>query len=321
MPVVGAVRLRQGAVDVSAVVFAAFLFTVLAVPVRTIGFVLTELPRSVVGWERVRTVLTATGEMPYGPSATTRATGPAALRLCGVGYAYTDGAPILTDVSFEVPPGRTVALVGSTGSGKSTVASLAVRLVDPECGTVEMDGTDVRELSASALAATAALVPQIPFLFDDTVRGNVTLDRPGDDAGRRRHARPSRRLCRPLPSGADTMVGERGTTLSGGSASGSPWPGLAGSPRLPPDDATSAVDPRVEAAILSGLRRSGCPISSPPTGGDDRARRRGVHSRTRAGGRAGSARGAAQPVEGRRTRSGRMRSGQRARRRAGPRSG
>src|SRR5215831_14229363 len=139
--VVGVVRLRQGAVDVSAVVFASFLFTVLAVPVRTIGFVLTELPRSVVGWERVRTVFTATGEMPYGP-VSAPAPGAAALRLRGVGYSYVPGAPVLTDVSFEVPPGRTVALVGPTGSGKSTVASLTVRLVDPDRGTVELDGVD-----------------------------------------------------------------------------------------------------------------------------------------------------------------------------------
>jgi ABC-type multidrug transport system fused ATPase/permease subunit len=258
------VRLRQGAVEVGDVVFASFLFTVLAVPVRTIGFVLTELPRSVVGWERVRTVLTASGEMPYGPVAA-GAPGPAALRLRGVGYSYLPGAPVLTDVSFDVPAGRTVALVGATGSGKSTVASLAVRLVDPDCGSVELDGTDVRELSAPALAASVALVPQIPFLFDDTVRGNVALDRPDvDDAGLRgalRRAQADGFVDR-LPGGPDTMVGERGTTLSGGQRQRITLArALAGSPRLLVlDDATSAVDPRVEAAILSGLRRAGCSI-------------------------------------------------------------
>src|SRR5215470_1041831 len=124
--VVGVVRLRQGAVEVGDVVFASFLFKVLAVPVRTSGFVLTELPRSVVGWERVRSVLTATGDMPYGavPGA---GPGPAALRMRGVGFSYaadasgdersaSSRADVLSDVSFEVPAGRTVALVGSTGS-------------------------------------------------------------------------------------------------------------------------------------------------------------------------------------------------------------
>jgi len=172
---------------------------------------------------------------------------------------------VLTDVSFDVPAGRTVALVGATGSGKSTVASLAVRLVDPDCGSVELDGTDVRELSASALAASIALVPQIPFLFDDTVRGNVALDRPDvDDAGLRGALRRSQAdgFVDRLPGGPDTMVGERGTTLSGGQRQRITLArALAGSPRLLVlDDATSAVDPRVEAAILSGLRRAGCSI-------------------------------------------------------------
>jgi ABC-type multidrug transport system fused ATPase/permease subunit len=262
--VVGIVRLRQGAVDVSAVVFASFLFTVLAVPVRTIGFVLTELPRSVVGWERVRRVLTATGEMPYGPAASTPA-GAAGLRMRGVGFSYSGEAPVLSDVSFEVPPGRTVALVGSTGSGKSTVASLAVRLVDPDHGRVELDGTDIRELSSVALADAVALVGQIPFLFDDTVRGNVALDRPGVDdaalAAALRRAQADGFVDR-LPSGVDSMVGERGTTLSGGQRQRITLArALAGSPRLLVlDDATSAVDPRVEAAILAGLRRTGCSI-------------------------------------------------------------
>jgi ABC-type multidrug transport system fused ATPase/permease subunit len=273
--VVGVVRLRQGAVDVSAVVGASFLFTVLAVPVRTIGFVLTELPRSVVGWERVKGVLTATGEMPYG-EAEIVGTGAIALRMRVVGFSYAPGAEadgrsassraeVLSDVSFDVPAGQTVALVGATGSGKSTVASLAVRLVDPERGTVELDGVDVRDLSAAGLAAAVALVPQIPFLFDDTVRGNVTLDRPGVDdealRGALRRAQADGFVDR-LPSRVDTTVGERGASLSGGQRQRVTLArALAGSPRLLVlDDATSAVDPRVEAAILAGLRRSGCSI-------------------------------------------------------------
>jgi ATP-binding cassette, subfamily B, bacterial len=273
--VVGVIRLRQGAVDVSAVVGASFLFTVLAVPVRTIGFVLTEIPRSVVGWERVKGVLTATGEMPYG-EAEIAGTGAIALRMRGVGFSYppSDGADgrsaspraeVLSDVSFDVPAGRTVALVGPTGSGKSTVASLAVRLVDPDSGTVELSGVDVRDLSVAGLAAAVALVPQVPFLFDDTVRGNVTLDRPGvDDEALHAALRRAQAdgFVERLPSSVDTMVGERGTSLSGGQRQRVTLArALAGSPRLLVlDDATSAVDPRVEAAILAGLRRSGCSI-------------------------------------------------------------
>jgi ABC-type multidrug transport system fused ATPase/permease subunit len=260
--VVGAVRLRQGAVDVGDVVSVTFLFTVLAFPVRAIGWVLSELPRSVVGWERVRTVLDATGEMEYGESTVDGAEPAAALRFDQVTFGYDGGPAVLHDVTFEVPAGRTIALVGPTGSGKSTIASLAARLVDPDAGTVRIDGADVRELSGPALASTVALVPQVPFLFDDTVRGNVALGREDvDDEGVRQALRRSRAdaFVERLPDGLDAALGERGTTLSGGQRQRLTLArALAGRPRLLVlDDATSAVDPRVEATILRGLRGRG----------------------------------------------------------------
>jgi ABC-type multidrug transport system fused ATPase/permease subunit len=166
---------------------------------------------------------------------------------------------VLHDVTFEVPAGRTVALVGPTGSGKSTIAALAARLVDPTAGTVRLDGVDATTLSQPSLAATVALVPQVPFVFDDTVRGNVTLDRSGvdDDA-----AWWALRLAQAdgfvaaLPERLATTVGERGTSLSGGQRQRLTLArALAGHPRLLIlDDATSAVDPRVESAILAALR-------------------------------------------------------------------
>ncbi len=166
---------------------------------------------------------------------------------------------MLGEVSFTVPAGRTVALVGPTGAGKSTVAALAVRLVDPRSGAVGIDGVDVRELAADSLAGTAALVAQVPFIFDDTVRANVSLDRPGvDDEAVWAALRLAEAdaFVAALPDGLDTMVGERGTSLSGGQRQRLTLArALAGRPRLLVlDDATSAVDPRVEAAILAGLR-------------------------------------------------------------------
>src|SRR5690606_373627 len=218
---------------------------------------------SVVGWERVNNVLTATGEMRYGAldgaAVAGSERGPAALRLQGVTFAY-EGDPVLHDVTFDVPAGATVALVGPTGAGKSTIISLAARLVDPDAGSVCYDGIDARELSAEALAATVALVPQVPFVFDDSVRANVTLDRPGvDDSAMHEALRLAQAegFVSRLPDGPDTMVGERGTSLSGGQRQRLTLArALAGRPRLLLlDDATSAVDPRVEAAILAGLRR------------------------------------------------------------------
>ncbi|MDG4796599.1 ABC transporter ATP-binding protein [Micromonospora sp. WMMD1082] len=266
--VVGAYRLRQGAIEVSELVSVAFLFTVLAFPVRAIGWVLAELPRSVAGWDRVRRVLDATGEMPYGdtrPDPSVAA--PATLTFSGVGFAYEPaeahlpGAEVLGEVSFTVGAGQTVALVGPTGAGKSTIAALAVRLVDPHSGAVSIDGVDVRELTADALAGAAALVAQVPFVFDDTVRANVSLDRPGiDDEAVWAALRLAEAdgFVAALPDGLDTMVGERGTSLSGGQRQRLTLArALAGRPRLLVlDDATSAVDPRVEAAILAGLRSS-----------------------------------------------------------------
>jgi len=254
----GAWRLRSGAITVTELVSVAFLFTVLAFPVRAIGWVIAELPRSVAGWERVQAVLGATGDLAYGSTAP-QAAGPATLEFDKVGFRYGEGPAVLHDVSFTVPAGKTVALVGATGSGKSTIASLAVRLVDPVGGGVRVDGVALPELSEPALAAVSALVPQVPFVFDDTVRANVTLDRAGlDDAAAWSALRVAQadRFVTTLPAGLDTAVGERGTSLSGGQRQRLTLArALAGSPRLLVlDDATSAVDPRVEAAILASLR-------------------------------------------------------------------
>ncbi len=225
------------------------------------GLMPGTLPRSAAGWDRVSRVLGATGEMDYG-AAGRSGTGPAVLRFERVSYGYEGGPEVLHDVTFEVPAGRTVALVGPTGSGKSTIGSLAVRLVDPRSGAVSLDGRDLRTLAADALSRATALVPQIPFVFDDTVRGNVTLDRSGiDDA----EVWSALRLAQAdgfvaaLPDSLGTHVGERGATLSGGQRQRLTLArALAGKPGLLVlDDATSAVDPRVEAAILDSLRASG----------------------------------------------------------------
>jgi ABC-type multidrug transport system fused ATPase/permease subunit len=258
---VGAWRLHEGAIGVQELVSAAFLFALLDMPVRAIGWLLTALPRAVAGWDRLVEVLTAEGEMPYGSLGPQRiGTGPAELRFDGVTCGYDSGAgPALHEVSFTVPRGRTVALVGATGAGKSTVVSLAARLADPASGAVRVDGIDVRELTSAALAATVALVPQVPFVFDDTVRANVALDRGGIDDERVWEAlrlAEADGFVASLSGGLDTVLGERGVILSGGQRQRLTLArALAGRPRLLVlDDPTSAVDPVVEAAILATLR-------------------------------------------------------------------
>jgi ABC-type multidrug transport system fused ATPase/permease subunit len=255
---VGSARIAAGATTPGVVVQVAYLFTLLAFPVRAIGWVLGELPRSVVGYDRVSAVLTASGALEYGDRKPV-GSGGAGLRARSVRFGYVPGHDVLRDVSFDVDPGRVLAVVGATGSGKSTLTTLLVRLVDPAAGEVLLDGVDLRELRRGGVAASTALVGQQAFLFDETVRGNVTLGRPDlddDTVWWALRLAQADRFVAALPDGLDTRIGERGATLSGGQRQRLALArALAGRPRLLVlDDATSAVDPRVEAAILTGLR-------------------------------------------------------------------
>ncbi|MEV6149079.1 ABC transporter ATP-binding protein [Nonomuraea sp. NPDC052129] len=253
---VGALRLSTSSIDSGELVQVAYLFTLLSFPIRALGWVLAELPRSVVGWQRVQAVLEAEGSMEYGEVALSEAR-PAKLEVSDVSYAY--GADeVLHDVTFDVPAGGTVALVGPTGSGKSTLVQLLVRLVDPASGQVLLDGVDVRRLAYGGLAESVALVPQQTFLFDDTVRGNIALGLDTDDADVWAALRVAQAdgFVAKLASGLDTRVGERGTSLSGGQRQRLALArAVVRRPRLLIlDDATSSVDPQVEAKILYGLR-------------------------------------------------------------------
>jgi ABC-type multidrug transport system fused ATPase/permease subunit len=263
---VGGLRVSAGSLDPGGLVRVAYLFTLLAFPVRAIGWVLADLPRAVVGWERMHIVLNADDTMPAGQHRFDPAdpTGePAQLAATGIGFGY--GAAVgddrvLDDVTLDVPAGSTVAIVGPTGSGKSTLAHLSLRLLDPDEGVLTVDGHDLRELAAGQLAEAVALVPQGAFLFDDTVRGNVTLGADIEEPVLAEALEISQAagFVADLPDGIDTVVGERGATLSGGQRQRIALArALARRPRLLVlDDATSSVDPRIERAILAGLRES-----------------------------------------------------------------
>jgi ATP-binding cassette subfamily B protein len=261
---VGAWRVAGGTAT-GDLVQVAYLLTLVAFPLRAMGWVLGELPRTVVGWERISAIIDERGEMEYGTQPAPGA-GPVSVALDGAGYAYPadDGTryPVLHDVRLEVPAGRTLAIVGPTGSGKTTLATLLVRLVDPTSGQVLLDGVDLRQLRPGAVAEVAALVPQGTFVFHDTVRGNVGLgadDVTEDDIWWALEVARADGFVRDLPAGLDTVVGERGADLSGGQRQRIALArALVRRPRLLVlDDATSAIDPRIEAEILAGLGDTG----------------------------------------------------------------
>ncbi|HET7400078.1 MAG TPA: ABC transporter ATP-binding protein [Intrasporangium sp.] len=262
--VVGTVRVRTGLLTAAEVVQIAYLFSITAFPVRALGWVLAELPRSVVGWSRIRAVLDASGSMAYG-SRSLPGSGASRLEADRVTYAYevvtedgrTELNPAVRDVSLDVAAGTTVALVGPTGSGKSTLTNLLLRLVDPLTGSVLMDGVDLREVRRGGVSAVAALVPQQTFLFDDSVRGNITLgtEHPDERVWQALEVAQGSAFVRRLPDGLDTRVGERGASLSGGQRQRIALArAVIRDPQLLVlDDATSAVDPSVEQAILARL--------------------------------------------------------------------
>jgi ABC-type multidrug transport system fused ATPase/permease subunit len=255
---VGVWRIRNGHADPGDVVTIAYLLTIVAFPIRSIGWLLGEFPRSIVGFRRVQRVLDEPVETTYGDVRLGDPQSAARLELDGLAYSYLPQQPVLGDLSFVVEPGRTVAVVGETASGKSTLTTLLTRLVDPDAGRVVLDGVDLRDLAPGGLARHVALVPQSAFMFDDTVRGNVTLgeDVPDEEVWSALRTAQADGFVAALPKGLDSRLGERGTTLSGGQRQRlSLARALVRRPRLLVlDDATSAVDPEVEARILAAMR-------------------------------------------------------------------
>ncbi|WP_036340777.1 ABC transporter ATP-binding protein [Modestobacter caceresii] len=263
---IGAQRVAAGAADAGDLVSIAYLFTLLALPIRAIGWVLADLPRAMAGFDRVTPVLEATGEIPHGPDAAPAGDQGAVLELQDVSFRYGGAArPTLDGVTFDVAAGRTLAVVGPTGAGKSTLAGLLVRLTDPDSGAVLLDGVDLRTLREGQVSDQVAFVAQTTFLFDDTVRDNVTLGGPFSDEQVHEALRIAAAddFIGRLPDGLDTRVGERGASLSGGQRQRLALArAIVRRPRLLVlDDATSAVDPSVEARILDALRAADRPAT------------------------------------------------------------
>ncbi|MEU8467859.1 ABC transporter ATP-binding protein [Streptomyces sp. NPDC029006] len=239
------------------VAFSTYLAQLVG-PVRMLAMVLTVGQQARAGTERVLELIDTEPGLKDGTRALP-ADAPAAVEFDDVSFAY-GGTPVLQGLSFEIRPGETLAVVGSSGSGKSTLSLLLPRFYDVTHGAVLIGGHDVRELTLESLRAAIGLVPEDSFLFSDTVRNNIAYGRPdatAEEIEAAARAAQADGFIAELPDGYDTTVGEHGLTLSGGQRQRVALArALLTDPRLLVlDDATSAVDARVEHEIHQALKQ------------------------------------------------------------------
>lgn len=276
---VGGQRVLDGALTLGELVAFNVYVVLLVWPLRMLGMIIAQAQRAVAAAQRVHEVLATEPaivdpvrprRLPSGPPADAPAGGEpvvaahgagwlGAVRFDGVRFGYAPGQVVLDGFELEIEPGQSVALVGATGSGKSTVARLLCRFYDVDGGAVTIDGIDVRDLRLSELRRAVAIVFEETFLFSDTVAANIAFARP--EAGRAEIeaaaiAAGAHEFISELADGYDTVVGERGFSLSGGQRQRiAVARAIVADPRvLILDDATSAVDPTKEHEIRDALR-------------------------------------------------------------------
>ncbi|WP_188940108.1 ABC transporter ATP-binding protein [Nakamurella endophytica] len=250
----------RGTVSVGTFLAFSLYLAQLVAPTRTLSFLLILGQQARASVDRVLEIVDsrATVTDPADPAPVPD--GPLPVRFDGVHFGYTHDDPVLTGFDLEVPAGRTVALVGGSGSGKSTVSLLLPRFYDPHAGRIDLGGTDIRRLTLSDLRRTVGVVFEEAFLFSDSIAANISYGRP--DATREQVVEAARAaealdFVEALPQGFDTVIGERGLTLSGGQRQRLALArAMLTDPRvLLLDDATSAVDPVTESAIHATLHR------------------------------------------------------------------
>ena len=250
-----------GEITAGEVIAFAFLVSLFVMPVQMGTQILTEAQNAIAGWRRVIGILETPADLvDPGPDGQVLPRGPIDVEFSRVTFAYPGGPDVLHDIDMRIESGTRIAIVGETGSGKSTFAKLLTRLMDPRAGAVRLDGMDLREIQQSSLRRSVVLVPQEGFLFDDTLRANARYGRL--EATDEEILASAAELgladwLDGLPRGLDTRVGQRGESLSAGERQlvALLRAHLADPDLLVLDEATSAVDPNLEMRIGRALER------------------------------------------------------------------
>jgi ATP-binding cassette subfamily B protein len=245
------------------VTIAILLLSGIYQPLNMLGFNYREIRQAFIDMEQMVQLTSMTPDIVDAPDARglpPAATAGAEVTFEGVNFRHDARSTGLRDVSFRALPGQTVAFVGPSGAGKTTLVRLAMRLIDPQAGSVSIDGVDLKQLRQADLRHAIALVPQDVALFNDTLYANIAFARPDASPDEVRAAADSAELGRfieGLPDGMSTFVGERGLKLSGGERQrvGIARALLAAPRVLILDEATSALDGPTEAAIQDTLRK------------------------------------------------------------------
>jgi ATP-binding cassette, subfamily B, bacterial len=256
---VGARMVVDGSLSAGGFVAFNLYLAMLVTPLRSLGMWIGQSQRATASGERIFQVLDEPEEVADRSGARDLPPGRGAISFEGVHFEYLDGQPVLDGIDLDLAPGRTVALIGHTGSGKTTLASLVPRFYDVLEGRVLVDGVDVRDVALSSLRSEIGVIPQDPFLFSTTVRENIAFgggDVSDEEVERVARLAQAHEFVERLPQGYDTVIGERGITLSGGQRQRIAIArALAIDPRiLILDDATASVDATTEARIRAGLR-------------------------------------------------------------------
>jgi ABC-type multidrug transport system fused ATPase/permease subunit len=256
---VGARMVAHGSLSVGSFVSFNLYLALLVTPLRSLGMWVGQAQRATASGERIFQVLDEPEEVMDRPDPTRPVPGTGHVRFDHVSFEYLPDRPVLSDLALDVEPGTTLAVIGHTGAGKTTLASLIPRFYDVTAGAVRVDGVDVRDWALVDLRAAIGVITQDPFLFSTTVRENIAFGRPeltDEDVERVARLAQAHEFVERLPQGYDTVIGERGITLSGGQRQRIAIArAIAVDPRiLILDDATASVDATTEARIRTGLR-------------------------------------------------------------------